>query len=197
MRVAYCLVVKKEKGGRELVDEVNRKEYLPELLSEGQGPQGASDLEQEQVSQDDISEPEGMSAEKKEELVETIDRINELEQLVAGKDEQLSALKQAEAEFEARVVNIGNSLSEAVAAYKDLVVQSNPEVLAELITGDSIEAVNESVSQAKALLSRVREGVEAQILLTRVPSGAPGRIAPDFSALSPREKIQYAIGKTK
>ena len=180
-----------------MVDEVNRKEYLPELLSEGQGPQGASDLEQEQVSQDDISEPEGLSAEKKEELVETIDRINELEQLVAGKDEQLSALKQAEAEFEARVVNIGNSLSEAVAAYKDLVVQSNPEVLAELITGDSIEAVNESVSQAKALLSRVREGVEAQILLTRVPSGAPGRIAPDFSALSPREKIQYAIGKTK
>ena len=179
------------------MDEVTRKEHLPELLLEGQGPPGASDLEQEQVSRDDIIEPESLSAEKNEELAEAIDRINELEQQVAGKDEQLSVLKQAEADFEERMANISSSLSEAVAAYKDLVVQSTPEVLEELITGDSIEAVNESVNQAKALVSRVREGVEAQISLIKVPSGAPGRIAPDFSGLSPREKIQYAIGKTK
>jgi len=30
-----------------------------------------------------------------------------------------------------------------------------------------------------------------------VPAGAPGRRASDLSALSPREKIQYAIGGKK
>ena len=180
-----------------MADEVTQEGYLPELLPEGQSPSGAGDLEYKPVSPDSTIDPESLSAGKDLGLVEAIDRINELEQLVVDKDEQLSALKQAEADYEERVADISSSLSEAVAAYKDLVVQSNPEVLEELIAGDSIGTVNESLIQAKALLSRVREGVEAQISLTRVPSGSPGRMAPDFSSLSPREKIQYAIGKTK
>lgn len=180
-----------------MVDEVTQEGYLPEPLPEGQSPSGADDLEQEQVSPDSLIEPENLSAEKNLELTKAIDRINELKQLVADKDEQLSALEQAKAGIEEKAASISSSLSEAITAYKGLVIQLNPEVLEELITGESIETVNESLSQAKALLSRVREGVEAQISLTRVPSGAPGRMAPNFSALSPREKIQYAIGRTK
>ena len=50
------------------------------------------------------------------------------------------------------------------------------------------------VEKAKALVSRVKQGVEAEVSLAKVPAGAPERTLPDLSALSPREKIQYAIG---
>jgi hypothetical protein len=85
-------------------------------------------------------------------------------------------------------------LPQAVAAYKELVVQANPGVLAELITGDTIDEVNESLENARILMDRVRQEIEAEAAKTRVPAGAPQRAPLDLSALSPREKIKYAIG---
>jgi hypothetical protein len=43
----------------------------------------------------------------------------------------------------------------------------------------------------------VKKSVEKEISNIKVPAGAPGRRASDLSALSPREKIQYAIGGKK
>jgi len=74
------------------------------------------------------------------------------------------------------------------------VVQANPGVLAELITGDTVEEVNESLKNAQVLVDRVRQEMEAEASKTRIPAGAPQRAPLDLSALSPREKIQYAIG---
>jgi ABC-type iron transport system FetAB permease component len=73
-------------------------------------------------------------------------------------------------------------------------VAANPGVLAEMITGESIEAINKSLENAKALIERVRQEIEAEASRTRIPSGAPQRTPLDLSVLSPREKIQYAIG---
>jgi hypothetical protein len=64
----------------------------------------------------------------------------------------------------------------------------------ELISGDTIEAVNESLEKAKNLIGRVRQGIETEISRARVPAGAPERRPPDLSALSPSEKILYGIG---
>ncbi|MDO8716578.1 MAG: hypothetical protein Q7J73_07215 [Dehalococcoidales bacterium] len=87
------------------------------------------------------------------------------------------------------------SLTAALAAYKALVVRSNPVVFAELISGDSFEAINNSLESAKALISKVRQSVEAEIAAGKVPAGAPARTLPDLENLSSREKIQYAISK--
>jgi len=128
-------------------------------------------------------------------------RINELEGWLAQKDEELTKanarileLEQAMAESNQKLTTIGNSLAEAVVSYKTMVVQANPEVLDELITGDTIESINESLNKAKVLTNRVRQGLETEILSAKFPAGAPQRMPPDLSALSPREKIQYAIG---
>jgi uncharacterized coiled-coil protein SlyX len=120
--------------------------------------------------------------------------IIRLEQALAGKDGEIADLKQALVEAERRLAEIGKALSQAVAAYKELVVQANPGVLAELITGDTVEEVNESLKNAQALVERVRQEMEAEASKTRIPAGAPQRAPLDLSALSPREKIQYAIG---
>jgi len=84
-----------------------------------------------------------------------------------------------------------------VSAYLSLVIEANPEVPPELITGDSIEAINDSLATAKNLVAKVRQGLETEATRLRVPAGAPARTLPDFSALSAREKIQYAIGGNK
>jgi len=89
---------------------------------------------------------------------------------------------------------VNESLKQAVTSYKALVIQSNPDVPEELITGDSIEAIADSLAAARELVTKIKKGMEAEISLVRVPVGAPERTAPDLSALSPREKIQYAIG---
>jgi phosphate uptake regulator len=120
--------------------------------------------------------------------------IIRLEQELAGKDSEIVALKQALGEAERRLTEIGKALPQAVAAYKALVIQGNPGVLAELITGDTVEEVNESLKNAQALVERVRQEMEAEAAKTRIPAGSPQRAPLDLSALSPREKIQYAIG---
>jgi len=143
---------------------------------------------------DRVAELEGLVAQKDEELAKANARIIELEQTVANLDSEVATLKQAAAESEEKLTTINHSLAEAVASYKALVAQLNPEVLEELITGDTIEAINESLEKAKTLVSRVRQGLEAGITAGKVPAGAPIRTPPDLSALSPREKINYAIG---
>jgi uncharacterized coiled-coil protein SlyX len=141
-----------------------------------QNPEG----EAEQRQAPTITELEGLVAQKDEELTKANAHITELEQAVAGSEEKLTTIQ--------------NSLAEAVAGYKAMVVQANPEVLEELITGDTIESINGSLNKAKTLISRVRQGLETEISGARIPAGAPQRTPPDLSALSPREKIQYAIG---
>ena len=149
-------------------------------LNQNQNPEG-EESEQSQVL--GITELEGLVAQKDEELTKTNARITELEQAVAESEEKLTT--------------IHNSLAEAVAGYKAMVVQANPEVLEELVTGDTVDSINDSLNKAKTLVSRVRQGLETEISGAKIPAGAPQRTPPDLSALSPREKIQYAIGGKK
>ncbi len=114
----------------------------------------------------------------------------ELESLLAQKEEELT-------ESHARIAEVEQALAEAVASYKSMVIQANPEVLEELISGDTIESVNDSLKQAKTLISRVRQGLEVEISATKIPAGAPQRTPLDLSSLSPRDKIRYAIGGKK
>ncbi len=172
-------------------DEVNSPESQSGNQTENQNP---PEVEESGQSEDRVSELEGLLAQKDEELTKANARIIELEQTVANLDNEVASLKQTIAESEEKLTTINHSLAEAVASYKALVVQFNPEVLGELVTGDTIEAINESLEEAKTLISRVRQGLEAEITAGKVPAGAPVRTPPDLSALSPREKINYAIG---
>jgi uncharacterized coiled-coil protein SlyX len=148
-----------------------------------------------------IAELEGMVAEKDAELggresclTEAEARIAEMEQSIADRDCELVTLKQAIARSDEELSSVNNSLAEAVASYRTLVVQSNPHIPDELVAVDSVEAINQSLGKARELVSRVKQGMEAEAAGTRIPAGAPLRTPPDLSALSPREKIQYAIG---
>jgi len=127
------------------------------------------------------------------ELKSRDDAITELEQALTGKDSEVTAMKQALDDATLKLKDMGEALPKAVAAYKEIVAQANPGILAEMINGDTIEGINESLKNARALVERVRQEVGAEAARVRVPAGAPQRTPLDLSALSPREKIKYAM----
>jgi chromosome segregation ATPase len=146
---------------------------------------------------EDLPDGEGLSDQKTEELARANARLVEFEQTMASKDNEIASLKRIRGELEEKLATLNSSLAKAVTRYKVMVMQANPEVIGELISGDTIESINESLDRAKALVNKVRQGIESEISLARVPAGAPERTLPDLSGLSPREKIQYAIGSKK
>jgi len=137
-----------------------------------------------------VTELEQLVTSKERELALKDSRISELEQAVASRDNELAALNQSLAELESR-------LSQAVASYRALVVKANPAVPAELISGNSVEEIDQSLANAQVLVDRVRQELESEIAAAKIPAGAPSRTPLDFSALSPKEKIQYAIGERR
>ena len=61
------------------------------------------------------------------------------------------------------------------------------------MTPDDIEAVDASLIAARDLVGRVRTHIETEAHASRVPAGAPPRTAPDYSALSPEQKIRLGL----
>ncbi len=130
-------------------------------------------------------------------LAEKNSRLSELEQALAERDDRIADLKQSLAELETQLTELADGRSQAMASYRELVVRSNPGLPEELITGDSVEEIDRSLAGAQALIDRVRQRLETEIAGARIPAGSPLRTAADLSALSPQEKIQYAMGERR
>ncbi len=144
-----------------------------------------------------LGSPENNQEPSGEELAEKNARISELEQALASRDNQIADLKQSLAELEQRLTEADDRLAQAVSSYRALAVRANPGVPEEAITGESIEEIDASLASAQALIERVRQELEAEIARGRIPAGAPQRTPADLSALSPRDKIQQAIGERR
>jgi hypothetical protein len=108
-------------------------------------------------------------------------RIAQLEQGIANRDGELTAIKQ--------------SLSGAVAKYRAAVVASAPGIPQELVKGESLDEIDASLEVARGIVSKVRQQIEVEAEANKVPTGAPPRMPQDLSALSPAEKIAYALRK--
>jgi bisphosphoglycerate-dependent phosphoglycerate mutase len=116
------------------------------------------------------------------------ERIAELEGLLAGKDEELNKAND-------RLGKLDDDLKQAVASYKTLIVKSNPDVLPELLSGESITALDNSLARSKELVVRIKSKLEEQVMAMRIPAGAPQRKDLDTGDMSPREKIRWGIVK--
>lgn len=120
--------------------------------------------------------------------------IAELKQSLTDRDNEITILKQTIVEADKKLGESSSARAQAVAGYKGLVIKGNPEVPVELVTGDTIEAIDKSLENARALVGKVKQGIESEIAKAKVPFGAPPRAPIDLSALTAREKIQYGIG---
>jgi chromosome segregation ATPase len=171
-----------------LVDEVKQGDESLEYQS------GGADSAETEEPQGDTGDLKALLSQKDEELARANARVTELEEVVSGRDSDIAVLEQSINELEEKLTTANDSLTEAVSSYRNMIVQTNPDILEELIIGDTIESLNGSLEKARSLIGRVKQGLESEIAMSRVPPGAADRRPPDLSALSPREKIQYAIG---
>ena len=100
-----------------------------------------------------------------------------------------SALEQRDLEIE----SLQSRLASATARYREALLAAAPDVPEELVGGESPEEVETSLAGARQMVEKVRGRIEAQIVGERVPSGAPVRGNQEFSGMSSREKIAYAL----
>ena len=109
-------------------------------------------------------------------------RIAQLEQGISSREGELTAIKQ--------------SLSGAVAKYRAAVLASAPGIPQELVKGESLDEIDASLETARGIVSKVRQQLAVEAEANKVPAGAPPRMPQDLSALSPAEKIAYALRKS-
>ena len=137
----------------------------------GPGPvEGALDIQ----AQDQEAEQDGES--RSRELEAEVSRLH------ATIEEQASEL-----------ANLREQVASAAKRYRSALLTSAPEVPEELIQGETVAELDRSLISAKQIVEKIASQLEAHVAAERVPSGAPPRREADLSALSPREKILYAL----
>ena len=114
---------------------------------------------------------------------------------IAALKAALEAAERRATQAEARVAQVTGQHTAAVAAYKAMTVAANPEVPADLVTGDTVEAVTLSLEGARNLVNKVKAHLEAVAQARPVPAGAPKRSGPDMDSLSAEDKIKAGIKK--
>ena len=129
----------------------------------------------------------------------------QLAEAVASNDageQELASLKASLDEKDTQLASTAEILYQAVERYRASLVAANPEIPQEMIAGEAIADIDISLEKARALVEKVASSLERRheeearaTLLGRVPTGAPERSSPDFSSMSAREKIEYAIRK--
>ncbi|MDO8635255.1 MAG: hypothetical protein Q7R34_03285 [Dehalococcoidia bacterium] len=139
----------------------------------------------------------------------TVDEITVLRQTLTEKENSLKGLekskKDSETKFESQAVELlslgkeiaglREKLGGAAAKYRQIILSSSPEVPEELVKGETVEEVEASFANARQVVERVKQGLEGKQQRERVPTGAPPRSPLDVSAMSPQEKIVYALRK--
>ena len=153
----------------------------------------------EEVAGDQVPPAETpASDERMTQLQQQVDSLSEqkasLEAELAGAKEELDEVsRRLREDWQTEVGSLKEQLAAAVASYRTRVLAAEPELPEELVKGDTVAEIDASLAAARALVARVKSQLEAQAAAGRVPTGAPPRAAPDLSALSPREKIAYAL----
>jgi hypothetical protein len=153
------------------------------VLLEEQLAAAQADIERLQTR---VAELEAIAAQRAEEATELRREASQREQAVAAAGVEVEELRSALAASQEQV-------REAAQSYRDVLLQREPDLPADLVTGESVAEVDAAVSRARQTVAQVRQHIEQQAQALRVPAGAPVRGGPDVSALTPGEKIRLGL----
>ncbi len=113
---------------------------------------------------------------------------------IQDKNCEIEGLKTSLSAEHTQTEALNRKLEAAIESYRRLVIRANPDLPEELISGDSIEGIDESLKKARNIATRIRTEIEEAAKRNSIPAGAPVRSEENGANLSPREKIQYAMG---
>ncbi len=122
---------------------------------------------------------EGQLSELRQELGQSQSAVEARGQELDGAREQVETLR--------------SQVRSSAQRYREAALLQSPELPGELVTGETVEEVDEAIERARATVSKVRGHLESQAQAGRVPIGAPARSGPDLSAMSAEEKIRFGL----
>jgi chromosome segregation ATPase len=131
----------------------------------------------------------------REELAAARAEAARLAERLADREARAAELEETAAGLRRELARAHDGRRAAVARYREALAAAAPELPAELLAGDTVEAVDEAARRARELVARVREHLSAAESARPVPAGSPPRRGPDVAALSPAEKIRYGLAE--
>ena len=89
--------------------------------------------------------------------------------------------------------------SDHVTRFRDLILKSNPDVVPEMVGGETPDELLDSVEPASVAFTGLVERLAAQATRTRVSVPAGGSMAPgiDIDLLPPIEKVRRGLGRVR
>ena len=156
-------------------------------------------VEEEPVQEEPEAKEENSLQKELEELRQALaqrdERIAEMEGQIAALEGELQQARTDLAERDRQLGSLKEELEAAVARFREVVLESAPEVPQELVRGETVQEVERAFQSARQMVERIRSQVEAKLSRERVPTGSPTRSAPDLSSMSAREKILHALSR--
>jgi hypothetical protein len=120
--------------------------------------------------------------------------ISEKGALVESQAQELAILQEAGKESESKLSGLAESLTDAIKRYRDFALVTVPDAVADLVVGDTIDAIDASLAGARTLVDKVKAGLEASAAEI-VSSGSPERTGDDWRDKSPKEKIAHGLNE--
>jgi lipopolysaccharide biosynthesis regulator YciM len=176
---------------KRLLTAVMAGTIFPVMRTEGE-PSGTLETRQESVTEPAPENPP---------ITDHDERISLMEGILMERDAELKEARKKLAEMEQqntvnseRLEKLDESFKKAVDNYREIVISANRQILPELISGESVEEIQESLAKANELTERIKAKLEEQAGTERIPAGAPQRGMEDTGNLTAREKILKGIG---
>ena len=122
-----------------------------------------------------------------------VEEASPLESRVTELEQRLEQSETQRREGEEKLSATQKSLADAVSRYRAMLLQSMPEAPESMIVGETVDEVDRSFADAKALVQQVRREVEEKLAKERLPAGSPTRGPANFATLTSIEKIRSAL----
>jgi hypothetical protein len=137
----------------------------------------------------------------------SLDRaIQENRALQSANDQLRNQLQEQGTELEELRGTVSEVRTAQLESHRARLIAEHPDAVAELIQGDSVDALNASVENAKTVYGRIAEGARSATAAATVPAGVPGAgaggaasgaAAGAAQADSPMGRIQQGLNDAK
>ena len=144
----------------------------------------------EAISPDELADIKAQLAEEQKANVTFQEAAEKKDVTIADLEAQLSEAKKSS---ESLTTSLKEARDQAVAKYLTMVKALNPQVPEAMISGETIEEIDASIEKGKAMVTSVKQSLEAEASAAKVPAGAPPRGTISLEGMSPKEKIAYGI----
>jgi chromosome segregation ATPase len=150
-------------------------------------------LNKEDAMHEDVETLEEALEEAKAELETLRDAMADREARAAQLETEAEALREQLARSQEASEAKASEAASAAQRYRALVLERSPELPEDLVTGTTVEEIDEAVERARETVSKVVAHLESKAAAGRVPVGAPARSQPDISRMSTEEKIALGL----